>query len=792
MELSPDTLLHDRYRIIRLLGQGGMGAVYLAHDTSLDLQVALKVNYRPGEGSSSQFYREARLLASLRHLHLPRVIDYFVIPPNQFLVMDYIPGEDLGTLIAREGRQPLDKVIAWARQLGDALVYLHSQKPPVVHRDIKPANIKITPAGELVLVDFGIAKAAETSQATSTGASGYTPGFAPPEQYGSTRTGPYTDQFSFAATLYMLLTGQRPADSIDRTLNQAALTPIREFNPEVPPAFEQAVLRGMSLRPEERFPSVRDFLTALTGEPAVDQARPVVEPTQTAPRPEETEGAAQKPPVEPVLRAPPGPGEEGIPDATLVKEQAESKAEPAAQQPPAPVEATIKGPPPTPLEATAAVFPPGQGDSPGSASVESPARTVQAAPPPAATIQTPLSQAAIPAAPAAAPKGKARSLPAMIIAGAVLLLALFAGGFFIIRGILNKSASPTAAPTLPVAAPVTSPTPTEPSASATPQPSLTTLPSDTPEPSSTPEPSATPTQGLQPIGGGGVVAFSSDRGGDGTLQIWTMRVFMDNSGRIYSDEPVQLTFDSGDKSQPAWSPDGKKLVYVAPGGGNFGLDIWVVNADGAGPVNITKKKGDDTDPAWSPDGKLIAFTNNGRDDGIRQVFSVAPDGSGLKRISFDQEEYMPAFSPDGKYLAFVLFAASHETLYLRSTASDYSDLTRFDNVELLGRLGYIEHPAYSPDGGWIAYTRSQALKSTRQDVYVVRAASRGGDIARLTEDMASREPAWSPDSRWIVFTSNRDGNPEVYIMSNNGQFQVNLSLSPGADMQPDWQPLPPG
>jgi TolB protein len=209
-------------------------------------------------------------------------------------------------------------------------------------------------------------------------------------------------------------------------------------------------------------------------------------------------------------------------------------------------------------------------------------------------------------------------------------------------------------------------------------------------------------------------------------------------------------------------------------------------------VNITKKKGDDTDPAWSPDGKLIAFTNNGRDDGIRQVFSVAPDGSGLKRISFDQEEYMPAFSPDGKYLAFVLFAASHETLYLRSTASDYSDLTRFDNVELLGRLGYIEHPAYSPDGGWIAYTRSQALKSTRQDVYVVRAASRGGDIARLTEDMASREPAWSPDSRWIVFTSNRDGNPEVYIMSNNGQFQVNLSLSPGADMQPDWQPLPPG
>ncbi len=748
MELSPDTLLHNRYRIIRLLGQGGMGAVYLAHDTSLDQQVAVKVNYRPGEGSSTQFYREARLLASLRHLHLPRVIDYFVIPPNQFLVMDYIPGEDLGTLIAREGRQPLGKVLSWARQLGEALVYLHSQKPPVVHRDIKPANIKITPAGELVLVDFGIAKAAESSQATSTGASGYTPGFAPPEQYGSTRTGPYTDQFSFAATIYMLLTGERPADSIERTLNQSALTPIREYNPEVPPAIEQAVLKGMALRPEERFPSVRDFLTALTGEPAPRPVEQAVEPTQTTPRLAQAEE-----PVE-------GPGQETAGDATLIKEK------------PAP-------PPPSEEMRTELVG-------------GTPAKTVMAAPPsPAAPVETPLSQEAAPSAPVAAPRGKAGFSPVMIAAGAVLLLGLLAGGFFILRGILNPSAGPAAAPTLPVVLDQPSSTPTQPPASETPEPTHTAQPSPTPEPTSTPQPSATPTATLQPIGGGGVVAFSSNRGEGGVLQIWTMRIFMDNSGRIYSDQPVQLTFDPGDKFQPAWSPDGRKLAYVAPGGENFGLDIWIVNADGSEPVNITQRKGDDTDPAWSPDGKLIAFTNNGRDDGIRQVFSVAPDGSGLKRISFDQEEYMPAFSPDGKNLAFIMYVASHEVLYLRSSLSEFEQFTRFDNVELLGRLGYVEHPAYSPDGEWIAYTRSETFKSSRQQIYVVRTASRGGDIARLTEDNASREPAWSPDSRWIVFTSNRDGNLEVYIMSNNGQFQVNLTNSPGVDMQPDWQPLPP-
>ena len=208
-----DTLLHNRYRIIRLLGQGGWAAfTWLMTPRSIS-RWRFKVNFRVGEDSSTQFTvsAAARVAAALA---LPRVIDYFVIANNQFLVMDYIPGEDLGTLIAREGRQPVERVKAWAKQLGEALVYLHGQHPPVVHRDIKPANIKITPSGDLVLVDFGIAKATDASQSTSTGASGYTPGFAPPEQYGATRTGPYTDQFSFAATLYMLLTGERPADSI--------------------------------------------------------------------------------------------------------------------------------------------------------------------------------------------------------------------------------------------------------------------------------------------------------------------------------------------------------------------------------------------------------------------------------------------------------------------------------------------------------------------------------------------------------------------------------------------------
>jgi serine/threonine protein kinase len=179
------------------------------------------------------------------------------------LVMDFIPGEDLGTIVKREGIQPNEKVIYWAKQLGKALSYLHSQEPPVIHRDIKPGNIKITPRGEVILVDFGIAKSAEQTQETSTGAKGLTPGYSPPEQYGSGRTGHYSDQFGFAATLYNLLTNEKPVDAVERLLGQATLTPIHTLNPNVPPHIEQAIERAMSIKPEDRYPSVQDFVQDL-------------------------------------------------------------------------------------------------------------------------------------------------------------------------------------------------------------------------------------------------------------------------------------------------------------------------------------------------------------------------------------------------------------------------------------------------------------------------------------------------------------------------------------------------
>ena len=153
------TVLHGRYRIVRQIGRGGMGAVYEAIDSRLQNTVAVKECRLPGVDADRAFEREAKLLAALRHPALPVVIDYFVEGKAQFLVMQFIEGDDLGKLLDhRRSRFPPAEVVVWARTVLDALSYLHDQEPPVVHRDIKPANLKRTPRGEIVLLDFGLAK----------------------------------------------------------------------------------------------------------------------------------------------------------------------------------------------------------------------------------------------------------------------------------------------------------------------------------------------------------------------------------------------------------------------------------------------------------------------------------------------------------------------------------------------------------------------------------------------------------------------------------------------------------
>ncbi len=299
--LEPGARLRNRYEILALIGQGGMGAVYKAADLRLPGRLcAIKEIWPPpGIGAEAlaqarrQFLREASTLARLDHPNLPKVSDYFTLPPEEtpdgdisrdYLVMDYVPGRDLQQLVRqanREGRF-LDQaqVLGWMAQLCDALTYLHGQEPPVLHRDIKPANIKLTPAGRIKLVDFGLVKPLDPDDPkTLTGLRGVgSLPYTPLEQYAGElgHTDVRSDLYSLGATLYHLLTGRPPASAQERFLDPEALVPPRRANPAIAPAVEEAILAALALHPNDRPPSVAAWAQMLQGEslPASASASP--------------------------------------------------------------------------------------------------------------------------------------------------------------------------------------------------------------------------------------------------------------------------------------------------------------------------------------------------------------------------------------------------------------------------------------------------------------------------------------------------------------------------------------
>ncbi|RPJ50980.1 MAG: serine/threonine-protein kinase [Chloroflexi bacterium] len=759
MNLPPETLLNNRYRIDRMLGQGGMGAVYLALDTALDALVAVKANQNPAPQSSTQFLREARLLASLRHPNLPRVTDYFILNDSQYLVMDYVAGKDLNAILQEEGAQPLERVLAWASELCNALSYLHGQKPPVIHRDIKPANVRLSSEGEVILVDFGIAKVYDPDQqTTTTGAMGYTPGYAPPEQYGgSVRTGPYTDQYSLAALLYHLLSGQKPADSVQRAIGSVRLAPLGQIRPDVPAHVQATIERALSLRPDERFSGVDDFIHALES--------PALVPAEHS-------------------------------DPTVLPARMPETPPPNAQ--------TAAGWPPEKTTASAA----------GLTARSAPGSTVE---------------------PIQAPAHPTRRGPRKLLVSAIVIMVflglasvvLMGGGFLLFQAGQPATRVAVAATTAPDATATgiasTSAAAVKETAytgsvataaaatiaAARPAETLTLAASDTPAPASTPtlelSPTVLPTNTSQPtplpptFGGGGLLAFSSNRGDGQTFQIWTMRVAQNDQGGMVTSELKQITSGPGDKTQPAWSPDGKHLIYVAPGGPDQLLDLWMINPDGSGePKDLTNMKGNETEPAWSPDGRWIAFTSDKWTGNVQQIYLVRPDGSDTYRLSYDQREYGSSWKPDNQ-LTFIMDTGM-KIVFIRGqkdpktgaapTREYYVTPYRFDTMSFTDNLGDAIEPAWAPDGKSLAYSRVRGNnRNISLALYPFKIPSH--DVIKLTDTGKDTSPAWSPDGQWIVFTSTREGNAEVYIMRNTGQSQINISNDSNADKDPAWQPEVP-
>lgn len=281
VSIQTGEVLHERYKITKIIGQGGAGSVYLAEDLRLEgRRCAIKeVNHDQTlpldlqKQARDQFQREAVVLARLDQQNLPKVSDYFSIGTRDYLVMDFVPGEDLRTILmeARRKQQFLEErdVLGWASQLADALDYLHNQEPPILHRDIKPSNLKLMPSGLLKLVDFGLVKVLASEEVTLTVIQGRgTALYTPLEQYGGDagHTDVRSDIYAFGATLYHLLTGKAPLEARERFLNPGSLTPLRQINPNISPRTERAVQWAMQLHPDERPDNIDEFRTALIGD----------------------------------------------------------------------------------------------------------------------------------------------------------------------------------------------------------------------------------------------------------------------------------------------------------------------------------------------------------------------------------------------------------------------------------------------------------------------------------------------------------------------------------------------
>src|SRR5260221_3761728 len=269
--LKAGNLLESRYRVVRLVGKGGFGAVYEARDERFQAKriVAIKEmsdgHLTPAERAQAiaDFRQEADLLVQLKHPNLPDVSDFFEEGGKAYLVMEFIEGktlekeqEDAGGLLDE------NRVMGWALQLCDVLGYLHTQPQPIVFRDMKPSNVMITRSGQIKLIDFGIARIFKSTAAKDTTSLG-SRGYAPLEQYGRGQSDARSDIYALGATLFDLLTREVPTDAPTRRINPPLFENPRRLNPAISIETERIILKAMAEEPRDRYQTAAEMAQAI-------------------------------------------------------------------------------------------------------------------------------------------------------------------------------------------------------------------------------------------------------------------------------------------------------------------------------------------------------------------------------------------------------------------------------------------------------------------------------------------------------------------------------------------------
>lgn len=265
------TVIEGKYEILKLIGKGGMSRVYLAMDQNLNKQWAIKEIEKRARDKNNEVViasamAEANMMKKLDHPSLPRIVDIIDKENVIYVVMDYIEGEPLSSVLNRHGAQPQENVIEWAKELCLVLDYLHTQNPPIIYRDMKPANVMLQPNGNIKLIDFGIAREYKEQNLSDTVSLG-TKGYAAPEQFGGKgQTDARTDVYCLGVTLYHLLTGKNPCEP------PYEIYPIRYWNPQLSSGLESIIQKCTQLNPEDRYHSCAELLYALNHYNEMDES----------------------------------------------------------------------------------------------------------------------------------------------------------------------------------------------------------------------------------------------------------------------------------------------------------------------------------------------------------------------------------------------------------------------------------------------------------------------------------------------------------------------------------------
>jgi serine/threonine protein kinase len=718
MTLERGTLLHKRYRIVEILGQGGMGSVYRAVDENLGVDIALKENLFTTDEYARQFRLEAVILANLRHPNLPRVSDHFVVgDQGQYLVMDFIDGEDLRQRMERVGTIDEEQAVMIGAAMCDALAYLHTRKPPILHRDIKPGNVKITPDGHIFLVDFGLAKVVQGSQATTTGARAMTPGYSPPEQYGTARTDPRTDIYSLGATLYAALTGIIPEDGLARAMDNAQLTPLRKRNNKVSRRLAAAIEQSMAIDPADRFQTAEEFKKALLGSKSKTQ-RLAGNYTVPPPPTEDQDFEEDTPAVVPKKQLDQKPG--------LLAAEPEEEFKPPKRK-------RAKKRRGGCLLTFILILLLLVGGAGGVAYYY----------------------------PSLVPASMAGYIPWFLLAPTATLTP-----------VPTDTPQPTLEPTFTI---VVETTPTvAPTRTFTP----TLLPSGpSPTPSITPTAEPTPVGG-----GNGQIAFASQRSGVPQIYVINtdgsdlhpitnipegacQPSWAPDGSRLVITSPCQSNTDSyresslyfvnadgsglipittapGGDFDPAWSPDGTRIAFTSLRDGH--KEIYVLELETSDLTRLTSSDTDEenSQPAWSPFNDQIAFVK--KRVGVLQIWVMTDTGANPEQVVRSGQshwDFSPLWSPDAEYILFnqrrINTGSLPWMMQIRYEDRYVQDASRLD----LGALG-MENFSYSPDGFWMTYEGVD--ERSNQDVYYMTAS--GATRTRLTtEQRDDFDPVWRPN-----------------------------------------------